>query len=84
MILGFGINIAEMLIVPIMPLTVGGVLLFSALKRIKSESIHAGTSLKLADYVERLGLLGYAGAALMLIGVLLAAGAFLGILASLI
>ena len=82
MLLGFGISIGELLLMPVVPLGIGGVLLFFAIKRIKSDSARTGATLELPDYVKRLGCLGYAGVGFLLIGLMFAAIALLGILAA--
>jgi len=81
--LGLGVSILEMMIVPIPSLVIGSVLLFFALKRIKTNSESSELTLEILDYVKGLGCLGFIGAAFFLIGLLLAISSFFGILLSL-
>ena len=83
MLLGFGISIAEMLIVPIMPLLIGGILVFLTVKRIRADAAKDRTPLELMDYPKRAGCLGIIGAVFLLIGGFLALSSFLMILSNL-
>lgn len=83
MLLGMGFGFGELLIVPVMPLLIGGALVFLTVKRIRSEAAQNGTPLALMDYPKRAGCLGIIGAVFLLIGGFLALSSFLMILSSL-
>ena len=78
--LAFGVSILELVIVLIPSLVIGGVLLFFALRHIKSKSNSSGSILRKPDHLKELGCLGFTGAAFLLIGLLLSISSFLGIL----
>ena len=72
-----GASVFKLMALPMTSLLIGGVLLFFALRRIKSKSKSAGTTLGILDYFKGLGCLGLIGVAFFLNGLHLAVQLFL-------